>query len=121
VGLTGRTIYKRGFMSKHLLSYDPLNGLSAWYEPNGDGSYQIGHTQDVAKELEYSKRLQNLPEYKRAGIKNDWMHFAHVPAIAMMEIQSKFHVDLLNNDDLPKIEKILSSNEYRNLRTVDKI
>jgi hypothetical protein len=105
---------------KHLLSYDPLNGLASWFEPDGD-KFKIGHTQDVSKDLAYSKRLQNDPEYKRQGIKNDWMHFAHVPAIAMMQIQDKFHVDFNNPDDLKKIESILSSNEYKHLRTVDRI
>lgn len=107
-------------MSKHLLSYDPLNGLSTWFEPDGD-SYKIGHTQDVARELEYSKNLQKIPEYKRAGIKNDWMHFAHIPAIVILDIKDKHKLDCYNPDDAKKIEQLLQTNEYAHCRTVDRI
>ena len=108
-------------MSKRLLSYDPLNGVSAWFEGDGQGGGVIGHTQDVSKILERNMNLQRCPEYKSQGIKESWMHFAHVPAISMMEISKKFHVDFSNKDDFAKIERILSSRDYCKLRTVDRI
>ena len=107
-------------MSKRLLSYDPLNGVSSWYEGAGDG-FIIGHTQDIAPIIERNKQLQRTPEYKAHGIKECWMHYATVPAVAMLEIEKKFHVSFSNKDDFPKIERILSSRDYQYLRTVDRI
>jgi hypothetical protein len=105
---------------KRLLSYDPFTGVSSYYESDG-GRFKIAHEQDVSKHLEYSKALQNMPEYKRGGIKSDYYHFAHVPAVVLVEWKDKYGVDYNNKDDLPKIEKLLSSNEYKHLRTVDRI
>lgn len=107
-------------MSKRKLSYDPVHGITTWYE--GDGaSFKIGYTQDVSRNIEQNKRLQNTPEYKRHGIKNDWYHFAHVPAIVLMQFKDKHNLDWQKKEDLPKIEKLLMSREYCHLRTVDRI
>ena len=107
-------------MSKRLIGYDPATGLSSWYEKDGD-NFNIGHTQDVSKHLDYAKRLRSDPDYKKGGIKNDYYHFAHVPSIALLEIKKKYGLDWTNKEDLPKFEKVLSSSEYKHLRTVDRI
>lgn len=110
-------------MSKHLISYDPLNRVSAWYEPDGYGGGKVAHTQDIAPALKRNKQLQRTPELAARGKKADMMHFAHIPAIAMMDIKTKHGIDVLKatGADLVKLERLLQSREYCHLRTVDTI
>ena len=76
--------------------------------------------QDAQPYIERSKRLANNPEYKRAGIKQDWYHFASVPNTVLVELKQKYHLDWTKKDDLQKIEKVLAR-DYKKLLTVDKI
>lgn len=109
-------------MAKRLLDYDKLTRTAVYHDYDHETKQTIiTEVQDVEHYLERNKRLANDTDYKRKGIKNDWYHFASVPNGVMVEIMQKHNVDWRNDDDLPKIERILSSNEYRYLRTVDKI
>lgn len=109
-------------MAKRILDYDPLTSTTTYHDYDHDTKQTIIiEVQDVEKYLERNKKLANDTQYKKDGIKHDWYHFASVPNGVMVEIMQKYNVDWRNDDDLPKIERILSSNEYRYLRTVDKI
>lgn len=105
-----------------LIDYDPLSKVSTWHDYDHDTKKTIiTETQDVGHFLEQNKRLACDSSYKQKGIKEDWYHFATVPNIVLMQIMREHHIDINRKEDLPKFEKILSSNEYRYLRTVDKI
>ncbi len=108
------------FMSKRLLEYDPMTGISTWFEGYGNDGFKVAQTQDVKKILDRNKRLANDGSYKRQGIKEDWYHFATVPVTVLHEILMKYNLDWANKDDLPKIEKILQR-DYKKLLTVDKV
>lgn len=106
---------------RRFLDYDPLTGITTHFSGSGDGKFEIMETQDVTSIIEHNKRLLNLDGYKRGGIKNGYYHFATVPNVVMHKIMKDHNVNPFNREDLPKIERILKSNEYRYLRTVDKI
>lgn len=108
-------------MSKQFLDYDPLTKTTTWFEGNGDGSFKVCSEQDFGAILEHNKRLANDESYKRAGIKSEWYHFATVPNSVMHKIMVEHHVNPFERDDLPRIEKILNSPDYKYLRTVNKI
>ena len=109
-------------MSRRILDFDPLTSTTTYHDYDHSTKQTIiTEVQDVEKYLERNKKLANDTQYKKDGIKSDWYHFASVPNGVMIEIMQKYNVDWRNDDDLPKIERILSSNEYRYLRTVDKI
>ena len=96
---------------------------------NADGSATVFHSQDnkiyletvqdVQPILERNKRLQR--EYAEKRQTGDYKHIACIPNTVLMEFKKKFNLDIWNKDDLPKIEKLLKSNEYKYLRTVDRI
>lgn len=109
-------------MAKRLLDYDAMTGIRTYHDYDHDTKQTIiTQEQDVSGILEHNKRLANDSSYKQKGIKEDWYHFATVPNNVLVDIMSKYHIDIFNKDDLPKFERILSSNEYRYLRTVDRI
>ena len=104
-----------------LLSYDPYTGIKEIFEGNGDGSFRIQTVQDCQRIVDFNKACQNTPELKRNGIKNDMYHFARVPNTVLMEWKTKYNIDFNKKEDLPRIEKLLSSPDYKYLRTVNRI
>lgn len=104
-----------------IFDYDPYTKTKQIFEGNGDGSFAIKQEQDCQRIIEFNKACQNTPELKRRGIKEDMYHFARVPNTVLLEWKQKYGIDWNRKEDLPRIEKLLMSNEYRYLRTVDKI
>ena len=70
-------------MAKRLIQ--SVAGVHTFMEKQSDGKYAISTVQDVAPILEESKDLQNLPDYTKGGIKQSWMHLAHIPNQLMMK------------------------------------
>lgn len=110
-------------MARKILDYDPLTKTTTWFEADGSGKFKIHQDQDVSAIIDQNKRLAADGNYKRGGIKSDWYHFATVPNTVMHDIMKQHNINPFSTDqaDLKKLERILSSNEYRYLRTVDKI
>ena len=105
-----------------LIEYDAATKTHVYHEY--DHSTQQTHileVQDVRPYLEMNKKLASCDEYKRQGIKEDWYHFASVPNSVLMKFLTEHNLDWRDKDDLKKIEKLLQSNEYSLLRTVDRI
>ncbi len=109
-------------MSKKLLSYDPATRTAEWhlYDHASKKTY-IKTEQDCQKILDINKRKQNSHNASRFRKKDDMYHFASVPNTVLMEWMTKYNLDYNRKEDLPKIEKLLMSSEYKYLRTVDRI
>lgn len=109
-------------MSKELLHYDPVTKTAEWhhYDHSTRKTY-IKTVQDCKDILEVNKRKQNSRSINQFNKKEDYYHFASVPNTVLMEWKEKYNIDWNNKEDLPRIEKLLMSNEYKYLRTVDRI
>lgn len=46
----------------------------------------IKKRQDISANIEMTNRLRNDDEYTRNGIKNGWMHAAHIPEIVIVKL-----------------------------------
>jgi hypothetical protein len=109
-------------MSKRLFDYDPLTRTTEIYHHDEmTGKTSIQTVQDAAPYLERNKKLANCSEYRAKGSKQEFMHIATIPNNVIVELKRKHGVDVFNNDDLPKLERLLMSNEFKYLRTVDRI
>ena len=69
------------FMNKQLIAYDDFSKISTWFEYDHDKdetyiSYTGGETD---KHVEASKSLQNDEDYTKQGLKNEMLHYAHIP------------------------------------------
>ncbi len=69
-------------MAKRLIQ--SVAGVHTYMERLPDGRYAVSTVQDVAPILEESKALQNLPGRTKDGIKQSWMHLAHIPNQLLM-------------------------------------
>lgn len=109
-------------MSKTLFSVDPAARTKTIHHfDEMTGVTHLETIQDVEPYLDRNKRLQNDASYKDRGKKMEFMHIATIPNNVIIMLKEKHGVDVFNKDDLPKLERLLSSREFMYLRTVDKI
>lgn len=108
-------------MAKTLLSYDPASGIKEWHDyDHSDRKTRIITEQDCQSIVDFNKSCQRS-NLKEIGKKQDMMLFARVPNAVIMKWKQDHNIDVFKKEDLPKIEKLLQSREYKYLRTVDKI
>lgn len=82
---------------RRLISQDPLTGISRWVEYDADTDTLTEYSeQDVTRELEASKYLQNDPDYWKNGVKDEMAHYAHIPNI-LLEKWMREGVDITDN------------------------
>lgn len=103
-------------MEKRILSQDGGVRTNVIVE---NGNAHIETVQDCKPIIERNKRLQR--EYRERPQKGDYKHIATIPNVVLMKFKKEYGLDIFKKDDLPKIEKLLHSNEFKYLRVVDKI
>lgn len=102
--------------TKELMEYDPLTGMSLYFEWLGDGKFNLHHEEDVEPLLERNKLLQNADDYKKNGIKGGFQHVATIPNSVIMQWR-KEGVDINNPNHTEAIKRKLRDPAYRYLRT----
>jgi hypothetical protein len=108
-------------MTRRLLDYDPLTGISTWFQYQ-DSTEEMAITteQDLSPILDGITARRNDTDYSRDGIKNDWWHYARLPLTVIMEMKSKHGVDLMASKvDWKSALKIINR-EYPLLKTTEK-
>lgn len=107
---------------KRLLDYDPINGVSCFFEYNdADQKVVLTHEQDVSSVLDANKRDANDDDKTKRGWKNDWWKYATVPTIVEIEWRQKYGVELGNPDHSARVFKLLNHPDYRYLKSTSKI
>jgi hypothetical protein len=108
-------------MTRRLLDYDPIRGVSCYMEVDLRGDRMtLTHEQDVQPILDRNKLAAADSDKTARGIKNDWWKYASVPAIVEIEWMQKFGVDLGNPQHKSKVFKLLNHPDYRYLKTTSK-
>ena len=105
-------------MTKRLLDYDPLSGVAVTFDYGADDQLVITHSQDVSQFLDRSQVLANDDEYSKLGIKKDLWHYAHVPALVIMEMKIKHGVDFYNPAHKQKVFELLNT-DYKRCKTTN--
>lgn len=106
-------------MAKKLIDYDRLTGIKTFHDYDHSSKKTfLFHEQDVESILRHNKIAQNAGTHSK---NQDYKHFARVPLTVLMKWKDELGIDWNKPEDLPRIEKLLMSNEYKYLRTVDRI
>lgn len=107
-------------MSRRLFDYDPFTGITQYfsYDEATDVS-TIESWQDVEPELEACKKLQNTPEYTRMGMKREWLHVGHIPAIIIEKWIAEKGVNVYKKECLPAVFSLLNHPDYGFLKTTN--
>ncbi len=110
---------------RRLLDYNPLSGVRTYfhYDPTehkdpAKRSWGFEYEFDSVKpELEASKALQNDDDHWKEGVKNDMVHYAHVPDSILLKWYA-MGVDINNEKEL---FAMVNKPEWRYLKCVSKI
>lgn len=106
-------------MTKRLLDYNPLAGTSVTFEyDHATERMVITHHEDIRRSLKKAADLRADKEHSKNGIKNEFWHFAHVPAIIQMKMKEEDGVNFWDKNDWPRVYKLLNT-KYAAFKTTD--
>jgi hypothetical protein len=90
--------------------HDPLTGVVQFYDydPVTD-KHSITSVQDVSGFLDEMKRRRDDPEYWKKGVKEEFAHYATIPAIVEIELRKK-GLDIYNRDQTKEIVREIEQN-----------
>jgi hypothetical protein len=101
-------------MTKRLLDFDQSTGMATYFHYNDATDETILETvQDHRHEVEASTQLQNDDEYTRKGMKNDMLHYAHIPD----EVLLRWHSMGININDRKELFNMVNKPEWSRLKT----
>lgn len=104
-------------MSRRLLDYDRFSGLTQYfhYDELTDET-TIETVQDegrLNREVDASRSLQNDEDYTRKGMKNDMLHYAHIPDGVLMA----WFAQGIDIKDRKELIRMVNKPEYSYLKT----
>lgn len=102
---------------KRLLDYDPIRGVSCYFEQDSSGAILLHHEQDVESILEANKRQKSIENLSNKGIKKGMWHYGCVPDVILMKWTKEVGSDILASHNRKEFFKRLNSPEYSHLRT----
>ena len=93
-----------------LFDSNPDTGITQYfdYDPLKD-EVRLTSTQDVSGFMEHLKRLRNDEEYSKRGMKQDWWHYASIPAIVEIALRNK-GIDIYDKNATKRIIKEINEN-----------
>jgi hypothetical protein len=107
-------------MSKRLLDFNPLSGEKVWFQYDESiDSMTITHEQDVEDHLKVAHARAIDDNYTRKGMKNDLLHYAHVPNTVILKMKQEDGVDLFEKNDAKRVFELLNT-KYKRLKTTTK-
>lgn len=105
-------------MSRRLLSYDEITGLSTWHDfDEAEQKTIIGYSADSTPILEQNKAMANDPDFSKDGIRDGWWMYASFPVEIQMKWLIEHGVDVYNRHHGPQISRLLEDPQYRYLKT----
>jgi hypothetical protein len=105
-------------MSKRPFSYDPLTGITEWFEATDEG-FNIISEQDVEPILELNKAKQNMGREYYAADPDMWK-VASIPIMVQFQWLQKYGItDVTSKEHWPKVRKLLNDPDWRYLKTAD--
>ena len=109
-------------MSKRVLDYDPLTGITTTFDYHADTDTTVLYReQDVSVILEANKQIQNDESITKQGIKEGWWHYGQIPMIVIEKWRNEHGVDVFNKDHTKAVFRLLNQPEYRYLKTTTKM
>jgi hypothetical protein len=109
---------------KKVLDHDPHTGVTEIFHYDElTKQVHIETQQDVSVSLDVTNILRNDDEYSKEGMKNDMLHFAHIPILVQQKWLNEYGPE---NDPMRKgneklLFRLLNSPDYRYLKTTNKI
>ena len=109
-------------MAKRIVDYDPLLGITTYFEyDHASDTSIIGTEQDVSLLLDENKRLQNDDSVWKTGVKKGWAMYARYPAVIIQKWLNEYGVNVFDENHSKKVFELTNRPEYRYLKTTTKM
>lgn len=105
-------------MAREFLDYDPVTGLTEYYEETNDGKFHIHTVQDVQPHLDAVQRLRNSGEPDSVWQRDEVTMYASLPMSIVMEMLKR-GINIFDQNDMPKVLKEVNST-YSSFKTTYK-
>ena len=104
--------------NKRVLDHDAFTGITTYHSYDHETKQTtIERVQNIEPILDRNKTLYNDDEYKRQGMKDSFLHVAHIPMIIIEKWRNEEGIDVFNPEHINKVRAKLNSSEYKYLRT----
>jgi hypothetical protein len=104
-------------MTRRLLDYDNFTATATYhhYDESTDTSIieTVQDTDQIERELDATQSFRNDEEYTKQGMKNDVLHYAHIPTGVLMQ----WFTQGVNINDNKELFKMVNKPEYAYLKT----
>lgn len=95
-----------------MIQYTEYDNMMRKYQIDDDGNVVIESIQDVEPHLKYAEEKR-----KNEGKTGEFVHYARIPVV-IIEQWLKMGINYMDNNDLPKIKKLIDG-EYSYLKTTN--
>src|SRR5688572_30266865 len=104
---------------ERFFDYDPFTGVRTYFSCDEKGNdWTFTYKYDpVTYELEASKSIQNDDDHWKDGVKNNWVHFAHIPN----QVLHQWATQGVDIRDPKELFKMVERPEYKYLKLVNKV
>lgn len=107
------------FMAKRLLDIDPISGLATYHDYDRINERNvITYEQDTQNAIDFAESRANDDSYTRHGIKNEMVHYAHIPDIVLLKMKFEDGVDPFDPNNGKKVFDLVNS-KYKRLKTAN--
>lgn len=89
-------------MSKTFFDYDPITGVTEYYEETPDGKGHIHSVQDVEPIIDAAQRLRNEGGPDEAWKKTGASLYASIPMIVVHDMLKR-GINVFDQNDLPRV------------------
>ncbi len=107
-------------MISKFLDFDPFSGITQihHYDPETDETHIENQYPDLSATMDACAELRNRPEYTRDGMKQEWLHLAHIPIALIDQLLHDRHINVFDPNDTKKVLSLLND-EYSRFKTTD--
>lgn len=106
-------------MAKRLLDVDPVSGLATYHDYDRLNQRNvITYEQDASAAVDFAQSLANDDNYTRNGMKNEMVHYAHIPDIVLLKMKFEDGVDPFDPNNGQKVFDLVNT-KYKRLKTAN--
>lgn len=106
-------------MTRRILDYDPISGLTTYFDYTSDDKMVITYSQDVERHVDYAHHKATDSDYTRQGIKNDMWHYARVSVGDQYRMLIEDGVDFSDPTKKKEVFRLLNT-KYKHCKTTTK-
>jgi hypothetical protein len=102
---------------ERFFDYDPFTGVRTYFSSETGDDWTFTYKYDpVTYELDASRELAKDPDHWKDGVKDGWVHYAHIPD----QVLHQWAIQGVNITDPKELLKMVNKPEFSDLKNTKK-